>query len=195
MNEGQPVRPANILHIVAINQGKAPLTMEEPVAPAYSPQQVQAVVLVAADEAAVGRALHKLAFLGLDHRVKGSLRGGMSAWISAGMPHATVPQISVTELRQRLATNDAMRVLDVREPDEYDGGHIEGAASMSFKILEEHLDQIGIGAEEEVAVVCAGGVRSGTACSILQRNGFLGVHNVTGGMGAWKAASLPMVTD
>ena len=44
MNEGQPVRPANILHIVAINQGKAPLTMEEPVAPAYSPQQVQALV-------------------------------------------------------------------------------------------------------------------------------------------------------
>lgn len=243
MNEGQPVRPANILHIIAINQGQAPLTMQEPTAPPLSPRQVQdliedgrvvvdtrsssdfgsghiggaynlqvgsaefeqrfgwvvplddSVVLVAADKGAVDRALHKLAFVGLDHRVEGFLSGGMPAWIGAGMPHVTVPQISVSELHQRLREKGAMRTLDVREPDEFDAGHIEGARTMSFKILEQHLDEIGIEADEPVSVVCAGGVRSGTACSILQRNGYRHVHNVTGGMAAWKSASLPTVTD
>ncbi len=242
MNQGQPVRPANIAHIVAINQGKAPLTMQRPRVPALSPQEVQdriddgcavvdtrssadfgsahvpgaynlqvgsaefeqrfgwvvpmeaPVVLVAANSAAVDAALQKLAFLGLDHRIEGSLEGGMGAWIAAGMPCATVPQMSVTELHERLSGN-GMRTLDVREPDEYREGHIAGAGSMSFKILEQHLDEIGVGPDDTVAVVCAGGIRSGTACSILQRNGFRRVHNVTGGMGAWRAAGLPTVTD
>ena len=44
-------------------------------------------------------------------------------------------------------------------------------------------------------MTCAGGIRSSTACSILQRNGYEHVHNLTGGMAAWKAARLPMVTD
>ncbi len=241
MNEGQPVRPANILHIVAINQGKAPLTMQEPTAPPLPPRQVQDLlddgrvavdtrssadfgsghipgaynlqvgsdefeqrfgwvvpleapaVLVAADKPSVRRALHKLAFVGLDQRIEGILRGGMGAWIAAGLPQATVPQIAVNELQELLQHNGDMRTLDVREPDEYEDGHIEGAASMSFKVLEQNLEDLGIDRDEPVAVVCAGGVRSGTASSILQRNGYRRVHNVTGGMTAWKAARLPVV--
>ncbi|MCS5701833.1 MAG: rhodanese-like domain-containing protein, partial [Acidobacteria bacterium] len=45
-----------------------------------------------------------------------------------------------------------------------------------------------------VAVLCAGGIRSSTACSILLRNGYRRVYNVTGGMGAWTAANLPTET-
>ena len=51
----------------------------------------------------------------------------------------------------------------------------------------------GLGPGDAVAVVCASGVRSSTACSILLRNGYQRVHNVTGGMGAWNAAALPTV--
>jgi len=242
MSEGQPARPANIHHIIAINQGREPLTMDEPVAPSLSPRQVDElvddghavvdtrssaafgsghilgaynfelgspefeqrvgwvvpvelpIVLVADDAAAARRAQHKMAFVGLDHRVQGVLAGGMPAWIAAGMAHGTLAQLSVHELLGHLQNGDDIRALDVREPDEWDEGHIEGAASMSFKVLADHLDEIGIAPEDPVAVLCAGGIRSSTACSILLRNGYKRVHNVTGGMGAWNAANLPTVT-
>ncbi len=242
MTEGHPVRPANILHIVAINQGREPLTMAEPAAPSLSPRQFADLVdeghavvdtrssaafgsghipgaynlqvsspefeqrvgwvvpaelpilLLADDAAAARRAQHKMAFVGLDHRVEGVLTGGMAAWIGAGMAHATLPQLSVHELQGQLQNGDGLRTLDVREPDEWDEGHIEGAASMSLKILADQLEKIGIAPEDPVAVLCAGGVRSSTACSILLRNGYRRVHNVTGGMGAWNAANLPTVT-
>ncbi len=242
MTDGQPSRPANILQIVAINQGHEPLTMDEPVAPSLSPGQFadlvddgRAVVdtrsaavfgsghipgaynlqvgspefeqrigwvvpaglpilLVADDAAAARRAQRKMAFVGLDHRVEGVLAGGMAAWIGAGMAHATLPQLSVHELQGQLQNGDGLRTLDVREPDEWDEGHIEGAASMSVKVLADHLEEIGIAPEDPVAVLCGGGIRSSTACSILLRNGYKRVYNVTGGMGAWNAANLPTVT-
>ena len=242
MTDGQSVRPANIARIIAINQGREPLTMDEPSAPdlmprdfaeladaghavidtrssavfgsghipgAYnlqvgSPEFEQRVgwvipqelpILLVADGAEAARlAQHKLAFVGLDHRVVAVLDGGMPAWIGAGMAEASLAQLTVDELRKLLQNGDAIRALDVREPDEWADGHIDGAAAMSFKVLERHLDEIGIGAEAPVAVVCASGVRSSTACSILLRNGYKRVHNVIGGMGAWKAADLPTVT-
>jgi rhodanese-related sulfurtransferase len=88
-----------------------------------------------------------------------------------------------------------MRVLDVREPDEFDAGHVQGAESMSFKVLEQRLTELAIGPDDEVSVMCAAGVRSSTASSILLRNGYSRVHNVTGGFTAWRAAELPTVTD
>jgi len=167
MCEGQPSRPANILEIVAINQGKSPLTMGEPTAPALSPQEFSALVdgghvvvdgrdsaafggghvpgalnikvaspefeqrlgwvvpldkpilLVLDRDAALRTALRKLAFLGLDSRVEGFLAGGLGAWTAAGMPQSTLRQISVTELQQELCNGGDMRVLDVREDDEF----------------------------------------------------------------------------
>jgi hydroxyacylglutathione hydrolase len=242
MNEGQPVRPANIEHIVAINQGKAKLTMREPSAPALTAAEFSALVdndyvvvdtrppaafggghipgayninltspefeqrvgwvvpdgahilLVLDNNTLAPTALRKLAFLGLDHRIEGFLNDGMNAWMRAGKPQASSRQISVHELQSQLDDGTGMKVLDVREADEWDEGHIEGSTSMSFKALEAQLAEIGIGPEDPVSVTCAGGVRSSTACSILQRNGYGRVRNLTGGMAAWKAAGLPIKT-
>jgi len=243
MGEGQPSRPANILEIVAINQGRSPLTMGEPEAPALAPADFAALIedghavidtrapaefggghipgaysfklaspefeqrvgwvvplgtpmlLVLEHEDDARTALHKLAFVGLERRVKGILAGGMDAWAEAGMAEETLPQVTVTELQELLAAREGMRVLDVREPEEWKAGHVEGAESMSFKVLEQRLAELSIGPDDEVSVMCAAGVRSSTASSILQRNGYRRVHNVTGGFTAWSAADLPTVTD
>jgi hydroxyacylglutathione hydrolase len=241
MNQDQPLRPANIGNIVAINQGRRPLTMGDPTAPALAPAQFAALaeaghlVIDARDSAEFGAghipgaynlqlsssefeqrvgwvtpvdepmilvlpegaepadALEALAFLGLDQRVKGILAGGMGAWIGAGLPHETIAQISVHQLMQHLGNGHRMRVLDVRETSEWDDGHIEGASYLNYKRLREHLGELDIAPGEALAVLCAGGVRSSTACSILQMSGYTRIHNVTGGMGAWHAAGLPMV--
>jgi NADPH-dependent 2,4-dienoyl-CoA reductase/sulfur reductase-like enzyme/rhodanese-related sulfurtransferase len=90
------------------------------------------------------------------------------------------------ELRRGLAT-----VIDVRESDEYSYEHIEGTVSCPESRLETLLDRLP--RDRDVYVTCATGVRSAHAVRRLQANGFLRVHDVEGGLAAWKKAGLPVV--
>ena len=137
------------------------------------------------------RALKATAFIGLERRIAGYLDGGIDAWQAAGYETATLPQVTPEEL-EAMRTKHSLAVLDVREEDEYAAGHIRGATNMSYKLLEAGLDELPLDPDQPVAVTCAGGFRSSTASSILLRRGFKKVLNVTGGMGAWARAGLPV---
>lgn len=241
MNSDQPARPANMLNIVEINQGKRPYSMLEPrsaeltarelvehiaedhlVIDTRSPADFGAchipnsyniqidspefeqrigwvtpldtpIVLVTGSAADAQKAVHLMAFLGLDGRVKGYLRGGIDSWIMAGKEQATLPQISVYQLQEFLEENMDMQVLDVRETSEWDDGHIANAHHMNYKVLRQSINELDIQPDQHVSVTCARGLRSSTACSILQMHGYQHVYNLTGGMSAWKAAKLPTV--
>lgn len=246
MQDDQPVKPANILNIVATNQGKRPLTAEIPIATAFDPQQVEdlmaaghvvvdarssaefgaghipgaynvqmsssefeqrvgwvipddgPVILVAESSGDAQRCIFNMAFIALDSNVSGFLDGGIESWMGAGKPVATVPQIDVHALQDRLSSN-GMKVLDVREDDEWDEGHISSAVFMPYTSLVPQLDNPArIGElpwvpDDNIAVTCATGKRSSTAISILRRNGFKHVYNVTGGMEAWENAGFQML--
>jgi hydroxyacylglutathione hydrolase len=239
MTADQPVRPANIVNIVAINQGARPLTMGEPDAPWLGPADVEALVsdgaivvdarssaafgaghvpgainiqittpefeqrvgwvtpldvplvLVLAEDAQQPRALRALAFLGLDARVQGVLRGGFDAWASERRPVAVVPQIAPADLQAQLAAGRGPKVLDVREASEWNAGHVKGAHLQSYRQLEQRVSDLPFTRDEPVAVICHSGARSSTAASLLRRHGFTNVSNVTGGMVAWREAGLP----
>lgn len=241
MNADQPVRPANIVNIVAINQGVRPLTMGEPEAAALGPDDVERfqkagalvidtrssaafgaahvpgalniqltapefeqrvgwitpldvpLVLVVAEDDFARRAMHALAFLGLDARVKGFLAGGLDAWTSSGRPTASVPQISAEELRQQLASGDAPRVLDVRERSEWNAAHIDGAHLQSVRLLPQRLAGLPFSRSTPIAVICHSGARSSIAASLLRHHGFSNVLNVTGGMAEWRDRGFPVV--
>jgi hydroxyacylglutathione hydrolase len=241
MTAGQPLRPANIANIVAINQGQRPLTMEEPSTDALSPSDAEGrieagciildtrsqgefgrahipgacniqltskefeqrvgwvtpldtpIVLVTEKDSQVTRALRSMAFVGLDQRVQGYLAGGMNAWLEAGLPQNTLPQISVDQVHERLHKNGDLKVLDVRETSEWEAGHIQGGHYMNFKHLPLQLEELEITRQDETAVICASGMRSNTAASILLMNGFEHISNVSGGMQAWSKAGLPMI--
>jgi hydroxyacylglutathione hydrolase len=240
MNADQPVRPANIVNIVAINQGARPLTMGEPDAPWLAPGDVAArqaegaividtrssaafgeghipgsiniqittpefeqrvgwvtpldvpLVLVLAEDDLKPRALRALAFLGLDARVRGILRGGLEAWTAEGRAVGTVRQIAAPDLQAQLATGAGPRVLDVRESAEWNAGHVAGAHLQSYRQLEQRMADLPFARDEPVAVICHSGARSSTAASLLRRHGFTDVSNVTGGMVAWREAGLPV---
>ena len=154
------------------------------------------MLLVMEQESDVQNALRALAFVGLDWRFEGYLMGGMGAWIDAGMPHQTVTQISVHRLNAALQSGPdgaAMQPLDVRETSEWDEGHISAAAYMNYKTMGQRIDELKVPRDQPLAVLCARGFRSSTACSLLLMNGFQRVYNVTGGMTAWEAAGLPVV--
>jgi hydroxyacylglutathione hydrolase len=143
------------------------------------------VLLVLATPDDLAMATSGLAAVG-QFSASGYLAGGMDAWDTTGRPLATVPQISVDDVREgRTPDGAALTVLDVREAPEWREGHIEGAIHVPFHALRERADELP--SNRPIATICGGGTRSSIAASILQREGFK-VLNVAGGMDAWRVA-------
>lgn len=88
-----------------------------------------------------------------------------------------------TEEAKKLVEEGKVQVIDVRTPEEYAAGHIPGATLLPLQELEGRLNEL----KEDGAylIVCQSGNRSTQASEILVKNGFSGIHNMTGGMGAW----------
>lgn len=118
----------------------------------------------------------------------GWLAGGMFAWRAAAKPWERLPQITARELADRL---DELAVLDVRQPVEWAGGHIDGAAFVTGAELPERLEDAPRG---PLAVTCGSGYRSSVSASLLAAHGRDDVVNVLGGMAAWNNAGLPTVS-
>ncbi len=142
------------------------------------------IVIVAESEETVDEAQVRLARVGIES-VRGYLGGGMDAWRQAGLGVATVPQITVTELKDLIQRQHDLQVLDVRRPPEYTGGHVPRAVSQPLSDLKDRVPALEFEPSKPTAVICAGGYRSSAATSILEQYGFSKLLNVTGGTGAW----------
>lgn len=93
------------------------------------------------------------------------------------------PEITTAELESQLKEGKQINLIDVREPDEWEAGHIKEARSIPLSELEDRIEEFQQG-DKEIVLVCRSGGRSGKACDFLQAKGFK-VVNVTGGMLAW----------
>jgi rhodanese-related sulfurtransferase len=98
-----------------------------------------------------------------------------------------IPQIDVAELEARLA--DGATVLDVRNPDEYENGHVAGAVLIPLPELPDRLDEVPSG--DPLLVICQAGARSQRACELLAEEG-RSVANVIGGTGEWIESGRPV---
>jgi rhodanese-related sulfurtransferase len=102
----------------------------------------------------------------------------------------SIPEVSVAELEVALAAG--ARVIDVRETDEYESGHVPGAVHIALATVPEHIGAfMGPGA---TYVICKAGGRSLNACRFLEQQGVANTVNVTGGTMEWIANGLPVVT-
>jgi hydroxyacylglutathione hydrolase len=112
------------------------------------------------------------------------LDGGMDAWVMAGKKFETLDQISVHELNDRM-TSDELVVLDVRQPSEWDHGHLPGARYLFLPEIPERSSELD--RSKPLATYCGTGYRASIAASLLKRAGFA-VSNVPGSFGGWLAA-------
>jgi rhodanese-related sulfurtransferase len=94
-------------------------------------------------------------------------------------------EISVSQLHDL----DDATVIDVREPDEFAGGHVPGAVNIPLQTVPDSLDRLD--PDKPVYVICQHGMRSERAATFLDARGFDTV-NVLGGTSAWMAADLPI---
>jgi|ERR1700761_5086973 rhodanese-related sulfurtransferase len=89
--------------------------------------------------------------------------------------------IVATEMMMRLKNSEPINLLDVREPIEYHTWNI-GGVNIPVSALENNLDELEWDKNDEIVVVCRAGIRSVTAKSILELNGYKNIRNLTGGL-------------
>jgi hydroxyacylglutathione hydrolase len=142
------------------------------------------ILLLADDMPQATEAATQLRRVGLDN-IEGVLAGGFDAWTRAGLPTASIEQISAEQLRSAVASGQELQLLDVRSPQEFAGGHVDGALNMPVGELAARARELR--RDAPTAVMCEGGFRSSLAASILQQEGFTHLANVTGGMAAFRA--------
>lgn len=81
-------------------------------------------------------------------------------------------------------------LLDVRRPDEFAGGHIEGAANISVETLANNLSRVP--KDVPIVIYCRSGNRSAQAANILADAGYAEIYDL-GGIIDWQRLSLPVV--
>lgn len=146
----------------------------------------RAIVVVASDAGEARRAAESLAVVAFNN-----LAGYVifEEWQRAGEPVASIPTMGVHDLQARLVDGQDVRVIDVREPDEWESGVVSGAIRVPYREVAQRRGEIG--SEGLVAVMCQSGSRSAIAVSLLERGRFPELADVAGGIDAWTSAGLP----
>jgi molybdopterin/thiamine biosynthesis adenylyltransferase/rhodanese-related sulfurtransferase len=96
-----------------------------------------------------------------------------------------VPEVQVAELAERLEGGETPLIIDVREQQEWDEGHIPGAVHVPRGFLESRIAGVAK-PDQEMVLSCAGGVRSLLAATTLQDMGYANVTSLAGGFTRWK---------
>ncbi|HVI37242.1 MAG TPA: rhodanese-like domain-containing protein [Gaiellales bacterium] len=99
----------------------------------------------------------------------------------------SAPELSAAEVAAALERGE-LTAVDVREPGEWEAGHIAGALWIPMGELADRISEL---PEGRLAIVCRSGARSGVVADWLERSGIDAV-NLAGGMQSWHAASLPI---
>jgi rhodanese-related sulfurtransferase/glyoxylase-like metal-dependent hydrolase (beta-lactamase superfamily II) len=134
----------------------------------------------------------RLGRIGFDH-VQGYLDGGMAAL--EARPDLVWPtdRVSASMVAEELAGVDPPLVLDIRNPGEWKTRHIPESLNIPLNRMEERIAEVPRG--RRIAVHCAGGYRSSIAASILHQHGITNLIEMAGGLAAWDAAKLPVVSE
>lgn len=148
------------------------------------------IIVIADTTAQVDESVVRLARVGIES-VKGYLDGGVDRWRAAGLPVDKIEQVTVAQLKEQMASSD-LQIVDVRRPAEYGNGHVPTAFNAPLASLDKSLGPLPLEKDKLTAVICAGGYRSSAAASLLQKQGYSNLLNVSGGTGAWINAGYPV---
>ena len=116
-----------------------------------------------------------------------------------GMPHhegppepvAATGDIEATELKTKLDRGDNFKLIDVREPHEFQICRIPGSVLIPLGDLPKRLGELN--PEDEFVMHCKGGTRSAKAVDLMKQSGFKKVRNMKGGITAWSDKVDPAV--
>ncbi len=100
----------------------------------------------------------------------------------------------------QVSANEAVRlinkgavVIDVRKPQEFEGGHILNAKNVELEKLESDPAAVKKRRNKAVLTVCDTGMKSARAADVLRKSGFDDVYSMKSGLSAWRSENLPLV--
>lgn len=96
-----------------------------------------------------------------------------------------IKEASPAEARKKI-TEGAL-LLDVRDKDEFESGHIDGAVNISRGTLEMRIGEVAPDKQTPIVCHCAGGNRGALAADTLQKMGYTQVVSIEGGLKGYKA--------
>ena len=102
-----------------------------------------------------------------------------------------VREVSVEETRAALESHRA-RLIDVREDNEWNEAHAQGAEHLGKGIIECDIETFAPDKASELILYCGGGYRAALAADSLQRMGYTNVASMAGGWRAWQEAGAPI---
>lgn len=149
-------------------------------------------IAIVADPGAEAESALRLGRIGFDH-VIGYLKGGLRSADSPAARIVTTERLSADVAAVRLASEAPPLLVDVRAASERAQKRIDASVHIPLNHLVERMSEIP--ADRPVLVHCAGGYRSSIAASLLQREGRTNVSELAGGIAAWEAAGLPLITE
>jgi rhodanese-related sulfurtransferase len=101
--------------------------------------------------------------------------------------------VSAADLNTELAGGATPMMIDVRSPEDFAAGHIEGSVNFTINALLADLTMLPA-KDAPVVVLCASGHRGALGMMAMRMMGWTDVRNLAGGIGGWTAAELPLVT-
>jgi rhodanese-related sulfurtransferase len=115
--------------------------------------------------------------------------GAMLMWPAmGGGGKATVQPMKAVQMMN----HEKAVVIDVCEPNEFANGHVGGARNVPLSQLEKQLEGAVKNKQLPLILVCASGMRSGRAVAVAKKLGYDNAYSLAGGMGAWRAANMPV---
>ncbi len=149
-------------------------------------------IVIVAEPGREQEAALRLGRIGFDH-VTGYLDGGMAALTQRQDLVWPTDRTSVLIAAEELASGHPPLVIDVRAPREWEAKHIAGSVNLPLNHLQERIAEVP--RNRRIALHCAGGYRSSIAVSILHQHGITNLIEIAGGLAAWEAAQLPVVSQ
>ena len=103
-----------------------------------------------------------------------------------------VREVSIAETQARMKEDPDIKLIDVREDNEWDAAHAAGAIHLGKGIIERDVETKFPDTGAELVLYCGGGFRSALAADNLQKMGYTNVISMDGGIRAWREAGYPI---
>lgn len=149
-------------------------------------------IVIIAEPGREQEAAIRLGRIGFDD-VKGYLKDGMAALAKHPNLVASTERINALMLAEELDSQNPPLVLDIRTPGEWSEKHLSHSINLPLSRLDERIAELP--RDRRIAVHCTGGYRSSIAASLLNRHGITNLIELAGGITAWEAANLPIITE
>ena len=120
--------------------------------------------------------------------------GVLFIWPSIAKLFSRMKEVGVTAAVQLINRQDAA-IVDVREPNEFKGGHIPNARNIPAGQFDNRSKDLEKLKSRPILLVCQSGTRSAQAGAKLQKLGYKDVAALAGGMAAWQQAGMPVEKD